>query len=95
MRHRKGKLKRQHGIIKGLVDFLERNVTPQDYVDGVIPGEIRVGKATGENLKVSYKYGTITGAKLIARSGSSVQEVFVITSKPELLRALVERLMSD
>ncbi|MCH8028709.1 MAG: metal-binding protein [Candidatus Dadabacteria bacterium] len=90
MRHRKGKLKRQHGIIKGLMRFLEDNVVSLDYVDGVIPGEIKVGSATGENLVVRFKYSTISGAKLIARSGSSIQEVFVVTSEPEKLRRAVE-----
>lgn len=90
MRYRKGKLKRQHGIIKGLMRFLEDNVVSLDYVDGVIPGEIKVGSATGENLVVRFKYSTISGAKLIARSGSSIQEVFVVTSEPEKLRRAVE-----
>ncbi|MXW43588.1 MAG: hypothetical protein F4Z56_02505, partial [Candidatus Dadabacteria bacterium] len=33
-----------------------------------------------------------SGAKLIARSGTSVQEVFVITKDPEELKAIIERL---
>lgn len=94
MRHRKGKVKRQHGIIKGLGEFLHDNVASMDCVDGVIPGEIRVGNATGENLMVRYKYSTISGAKLIARSGSSIQEVFVVTSNPERLKKLIEGLMN-
>lgn len=91
MRHRSGKLKRQHGIIKGLRKFLEANVTELDYVQGVIPGEIKVGNARGENLIVKYKYSTISGAKLIAISGSSVQEVFVVTSDPEKLKEVIEQ----
>lgn len=89
MKHRKDKIKRQHSIIKGLREFLEK-VSEQDFVEGIIPGEIKVGNATGENLIVKYKYSTISGAKLIAKSGSSIQEVFVITRFPEKLKALVE-----
>lgn len=90
MKHRKSKIKRQHGLIKGLQDYLERYVSSLDYVTGVIPGEIKVSKATGENLVVKYKYATVSGAKLIAKSGTSIQEVFVITRDPEKLQKLFE-----
>jgi hypothetical protein len=90
MRHRKHKIKRQHGMIKGLREFLEENISTLDFVDGIIPGEIKVGSATGENLIVKYKYSTVSGAKLIARSGSSIQEVFVVTRFPEKLREVLE-----
>lgn len=90
MKHRKNKIKRQHGIIKGLKKFLEKEVTSQNYVSGVIPGRIRVGSATGETLKIKYQYSTGSGAKLIAVSGTSVQEIFVITSEPEKLKELIE-----
>ena len=90
MRHRKHKIKRQHGMIKGLREFLEENISTLDFVDGIIPGEIKVGSATGENLIVKYKYSTVSGAKLIAKSGSSIQEVFVVTRFPEKLREMIE-----
>ncbi|HWP92068.1 MAG TPA: DUF2103 domain-containing protein [Thermodesulfobacteriota bacterium] len=90
MRHRKHKIKRQHSMIKGLKDFLEGKISSLDFVEGIIPGEIKVGSATGENLVVKYKYSTVSGAKLIARSGSSIQEVFVITRFPERLREVIE-----
>ena len=90
MKHRKNKIKRQHGMIKGLKKFLEDQISTKEYVEGIIPGEINVGSATGENLIVKYKYSTVSGAKLIARSGSSIQEVFVITKSPENLKELIE-----
>ena len=90
MKHRKNKIKREHSVIKGLGKFLEREISPLEYVKGIIPGEIKVGRSTGENLVVRYKYSTVSGAKLIATSGSSVQEVFVVTSSPEKLRSIVE-----
>jgi len=89
MKHRKNKIKRQHGIIKDLKNFLEKEVASQDFVAGVIPGRITVGSATGEKLKIRYQYSTQSGAKLIAVSGSSVQEIFVITSEPEKLKELI------
>lgn len=90
MKHRKNKIKRQHGIIKGLKSYLETFVSPEESVDSIIPGEIKVGKTTGENLVVRYKYDTVSGAKLLARSGNSVQEVFVVTNDSEKLRKIIE-----
>lgn len=92
MKHRKNKIKRQHGIIKGLKKFLEHNVSSLDSVEGIIPGRIKVGKTPGENLIVSYQYSTVSGAKLIGRSGTSVQEVFVITNNPEELKHVIDEL---
>ena len=91
MRHRKAKIKRQHSLIKGLGEYLERNISNRDFVEGVVPGEIKVSRATGENLQVRYKYETLSGAKLIAKSGTSVQEVFVITKHPEKLKELFKK----
>ena len=79
-------------MIKGLREFPEEKVSALDFVEGVIPGEIKVGSATGENLIVKYKYSTVSGAKLIARSGSSIQEVFVVTGSPEKLKKALEGL---
>lgn len=90
MKYRKNKIKQEHGIIKGLKKFLEHNVSTLDSVEGVIPGRIKVGKTPGENLIVTYQYSTVSGAKLIARSGTSVQEVFVITSDPEKVKDIIE-----
>ena len=95
MKHRKNKIKRQHGIIKGLKKFLELNVSSLDSVEGVIPGRIKVGKTPGENLMVTYQYSTVSGAKLIARSGTSVQEVFVITNDPDKLKEVIEENYPD
>ncbi len=79
-------------MIKGLREFLEEHISTLDFVEGIIPGEIKVGSATGENLVVKYKYSTVSGAKLIAKSGSSIQEVFVVTGFPEKLRKVIEEL---
>ncbi len=89
-RHRKNKIKQQHGMIKGLKNFLEKEISPLDFIKSVTPGQIRVGKAKGEVLAVRFQYTTSTGAKLIARSGTSVQEVFVVTAEPEKLKEKIK-----
>ena len=63
MKYRKNKIKIEHSIIKGLRRFLEDNISGLDHVTGIIPGEIKVGRATGENLAVSYKYNTRSGGQ--------------------------------
>lgn len=89
MKHRKNKIKSQHGIIKGLKKFLEKEISSQDFIKSIIPGRINVGKSTGEVLKISYQYKTQAGAKLIARSGTSIQEIFVKTDAPEKLEKII------
>ena len=78
-------------MIKGLERFLEDELSILDYVSGVIPGEIKVGNSTGETLKLRYQYETQSGAKLIATSGSSIQEIFVVTKSPEKLKEIIEK----
>ncbi len=90
MKYRKNKIKQEHGIIKGLKKFLEHEVSSLDSVEGIIPGRIKVGKTPGEKLIVTYQYSTVSGAKLIARSGTSVQEVFVITNDPEKVKDVIQ-----
>ena len=82
-------------MIKGLGKFLEDNISNLNFVDGVLPGEIKVGNAKGEKLIVKFKYSTISGAKLIAKSGSSIQEIFVVTRQPEKLQRVIVELDSD
>ena len=78
-------------MIKGLKKFLEREISSLDYVSGIIPGEIKVGSSTGEKLNIRYQYSTQSGAKIISTSGSSIQEIFVVTSEPEKLKEALEK----
>jgi len=82
-------------MIKGLGKFLEYYISHLNFVDGILPGEIKVGKATGERLIVKFKYSTLSGAKLIAKSGSSIQEIFVVTRHPEKLQRVITEIDSD
>ena len=95
MKYRKNKVKVEHSIIKRLKSFLESNVAVLDHVSVIIPGEIKVGNATGENLIVKYKYNTHNGSKLIAKSGNSIQEIFVVTSDPDDLKKVIESFYSS
>lgn len=93
MKYRAGnsKIKYQHKMIPGLREFLEKELKPLDYIEAIIPGEIKPKKGSSSGLKVSFKYTTRTGAKLLAYGPGSVQEVFVVTKEPERL----ERRLSE
>jgi hypothetical protein len=79
--------------VEGLIPVLRRLASERD-IDTVTPAVIsRVrGRATGLQLRIST---TITGGhKLVARRGSSAQEVFVVTrlDRDGLSRALEKAL---
>ncbi len=83
-RYRVNGVKREHGIVAGLLPVLEE-IAAQPGVDAVIPGRIRVTQSNVPGLKLRLQARTVTGFKLGARSASLAQEVFVVTRKPDLV----------
>ncbi len=82
MRYRAGILKVEHGILPGLREVLE-DLARNDDVHSIVPGRIYVTRGRpGGSLRVRASTTTATGIKLIARLGSSVQEVFVVCGNP-------------
>lgn len=70
-------------MISGLRDFLE-SIEDWPEIKSIIPGRIkRTGIHTALKLKVQYP--TDTGLKCQAQSGGAIQEVFVVTSVPDVL----------
>lgn len=81
MRYREGILKVEHGILPGLKDVL-LELTALEGVSSIVPGRIYATHARpGGSLFVRVTSRTATGVKLIARRGSSVQEVFVVSDQ--------------
>jgi hypothetical protein len=70
-------------MIDGALELLE-SLSELDVVTDIIPGVIEPARAR-ENDAV-YQYETKTGCKLILKGGGAVQEVFVVTEFPELVR---------
>ena len=79
---KKSKTKKQHDLITGLEQFLDK-IEHWKEIDAINPGRIKP-KEKGSPFTLRIQYQTKSGLKCIARS-QGVQEVFFVTSKPELL----------
>lgn len=79
------KIKYQHSMIKDLRDFLER-IEPWVEIQSLIPGRINRTSGTVGRLTVTVQYVTRTGLKCIARRSGTAQEIFIVTSTPEVVR---------
>ena len=76
-KYRSGKVKVEHTLLEGLKDYL-KEIEKWDCVESIIPGRIvRQNKGRG-NKGLFLKYKTISGYKLLYKTGTSVQEVFVV-----------------
>ena len=77
-----GKIKKQHGRLKGLDDLLERIAEGCPLVSRIVPGRIKVRRGVGAPL-LKLQYATPTGLKLLYLCSGSVQEVFLSCHQPE------------
>lgn len=88
MKHRKNKVKREHGIIQNALQWLE-NLSRLSEVTDIIPGVIDVSHSSERGIV--YKYETQTGCKLLLKSNGSIQEVFIVTKKPAYVQEWVKK----
>ncbi|AHF06717.1 DUF2103 domain-containing protein [Desulfitobacterium metallireducens] len=88
MKYRRNKVKREHGIIQDALNWLEELGQCPEVTD-IIPGVIEVSRSP--ERCIVYKYPTQTGCKLLLKSNGSIQEAFVVTKEPEIVREWVER----
>ena len=77
MKHRRNGVKREHSILPGFGPLFER-LARLPGVGAVIPGRIARNPTHHPGLVLTGE--THTGFKLLAKSTSSVQEVFVVTA---------------
>ncbi len=74
-----GRLVQNHSTnIEGLIKWLKRLAEYQE-VKTVTPGSIFKTNGRGEKLALKITVKTNEGFKLIARKGTLVQEVFIVT----------------
>ena len=88
MKHRRNKVKREHGIIQNALPWLE-NLSRLSEVSDIIPGVIDVNHSSERGIV--YKYKTQTGCKLLLKSNGSIQEAFIVTKNPERVKEWVEQ----
>lgn len=82
MRHRDGKLKVMHTIIGDFAKTL-RQIAELETVESILTGTIAPSKGYREEL--TFQYFTDNGLKLLARTTTAVQEIFIVASQPDLL----------
>lgn len=88
MKYRRNKVKREHGIIKDAIDWLEE-LTRYPEVSDIIPGVIEVSRSPEKGIV--YKYETKTGCKILLKSNGSIQEAFVVTKNPGWVKEWIEK----
>ena len=72
-----GKVKREHGRVRGLDDLCDTIVRDCPHVSRIVPGRISRRRGNGpQHFKVQYATGA--GLKCIYTVGGTVQEVFLI-----------------
>lgn len=81
------KIKREHGMIDGLDSYL-KSIEHFDDIISILTGVITVRKGHG-GFKFQVQYQTDSGLKCLAKNQGSVQEVFVTTSNPESVEAVI------
>jgi hypothetical protein len=74
-----GRIKRQHGRVKGLDAILDRIVQQCPFVSRIVPGRIKVRRGKG-STKLKLQYETGAGLKCLYLGTGTVQEVFLICS---------------
>jgi len=76
-----GRIKRQHGRVKGLDEVLTQIVKECELVSRIVPGRIHVRKGvSAASFKIQYP--TAAGLKCIYVAPGTVQEVFLICGDP-------------
>ena len=65
--------------IEGLIPLL-KEIAKETGIKSITPGVIYKSKGRASNLKARVSVATTSGFKLIARKGTQVQEVFLVTN---------------
>lgn len=79
-------------MIEGLRKFLER-IESWEEIKSIIPAIINRTKG-GVSFVFRVRYVTGKGLKCFAQSGHSIQEVFIVSSKPKALQERIKNLFN-
>ena len=87
-----GKIKREHSRVGGLDKLLERVLAECPGVSRIVPGRIKVKRGkTPPSFQVQYQTPP-TGLKCLYTGTGTVQEVFIVTTKPDEAQAWIDAL---
>jgi hypothetical protein len=92
-KHRRGKLKVEHTLLEGLEEYINK-LSGLDVVSAIIPGRISRQNSGRGSKGLFIKYRTTSGYKLLYKNGTSVQELFVVSSKPDEFERLFKELFT-
>ncbi len=91
-KYRANKIKQEHTIIEDIYPLLLK-LADLNLVHSIIPGRInRRSGGGGIQPYLQLKYNTPSGIKLIAKTNSSLQEVFVVTDEPDKMIEVIKRM---
>lgn len=90
-KYRHNKIKQEHTIIDDIKPLLLK-VAELEQVHSIIPGRINRRSGSGMQPYLQLKYPTPSGIKLIAKTSSSLQEVFVVTDYDEETMGLLRQM---
>jgi len=76
LKYRAGKIKREHSVIERLWPALEEMAACEQIVS-IIPSVITPLKSNG--FEITFQRFTDTSIRLLAKNGSALQEVYVVT----------------
>lgn len=88
-KYRIDKIKQEHTIIEDILPLLE-NLAALKSIKSIIPGRINQRGGSGMQPYLQLKYNTPTGIKVLAKTSSSIQEVFVVTDHPDKTMRLMK-----
>ena len=83
-KYRDNKIKKEHTILKEIQPLLEE-IAVLPGVKSIIPGRINQRSGSGMEAYLQLKYNTPSGLKMIGKTSSSLQEIFVVTDHNEIV----------
>ncbi|WP_457634666.1 DUF2103 domain-containing protein [Persephonella sp.] len=91
MKYRKKGIKKEHHIIEDGEEILQ-DLIKKGLVKSIIPGRIKTTpKGQPGNVRLTFQYETNSGAKLLLKKGSTIQEVFVVAPDTERLKDYINK----
>ena len=86
-----GKIKTEHTILEGLYEPLNA-LASREEIQSIIPGRIMRRGASLPRPVINLTIRTATGWKAVGKSKGSVQDLFIVTDKPDEVENFIKGL---